>query len=263
VIAGGYQSYLATAGPTWLQQPNGVRYLGAIGATLDQCVTWYKDGTKAAFPSIAGANGDELALGYLGGEMGMPRGPGETAAHYGNRLRLAWDLWPWAGTPLGILLALETQGYDQNNGDPHIIQQAGYAWSLTAIDPTIPPVAPETRLVRTALMPVRGEPGWSFDDNSGLPPSEGFWSRAGLLFPNVPTNWNAPAVPPSTVSAPSTNEINNIIGTVQKWKPAKVTFEWVKLIYSGKMWGWPPSLQWDDGVWGGVTYQWSATDYYP
>ncbi len=263
-MSANYASYLATAGPSWLQRTNGVAYLGAIGATLDQCIAWYKDGVKASFPGLAGQNGDALALSYLGDEIGMPRGPSESLADYGERLRKAWEVWPWAGTALGLLLALETQGYDANNGAPVVIQQARYAFTLTAADPSQPPVAPETRLVRTTLGATMGEPGWNFDGNAGLPPSQGLWSRAGLLFSSVPTGWNAPAVPPTTVTAPTTNQINNVIATIQKWKPAKVNFLWIKLLASGRMWGWPPSQTWGMGgaVWGGSVYEWSASTYY-
>ncbi len=261
-----YAGYLATAGPSWLQRPNGVAYLGGIGATLDQCVDWYKAGVKASFPGLAGTNGDDLALGYLGTEIGMPRGPGETSAHYGERLRKAWEIWPWAGTALGVLLALETQGYTSANGAPVLIQQAGYAYTLTVADPTMPPVAPETRLVRTTLNNVMGEPGWSFDNNGGLPPSQGLWSRFGVLFPKplIAPSWNAPASPPLDGSHPSRTEVNNIISTVLKWKNAKSFCVWIKAWESGAIWGWPVSQQWGIGAqnWGGVVWTWSGSVLY-
>jgi hypothetical protein len=108
-------------------------------------------------------------------------------------------VWPFAGTPLGLLLALEAAGYEA--GQVIIVQQEAHAFGLNT-DTTL---APELRLVKYNLMGGR----WTFGGDTTL------WNRFGVLFPdhaNLPTGWAAGATsPPTSLTTPSIDEVNGMI----------------------------------------------------
>lgn len=252
-----YSQYMQSLAPAWLRGTFGELWNADHGELVDDWVDRLKQSVKARFAGVC----PEDALEYIGSERGLPRGPSETTAAYRLRLLDAWNTWLWAGTPLGILVAIENL---YPGIEVHAIPQAGSAFSLNS-DTTITPI--EDRIVLTTLADFRGEPGWKFDDNSGLPPSQGFWSRFCILFPDsagLPAGWAAGAVsPPTGVSTPTKAEVNTLIRTVNKWKPAKATFVSIIVVTSGNVYGWPPTLAWGDPglVWGGTSVIWNGTEY--
>jgi hypothetical protein len=119
-----YEQYLQAKAPPWLQDKYGLAWMGGIGATVDDYVADYVSGTLAAFPGLGPAD----ALGILGDELGLDRGPFETDQQYAARLAGAWIAWPYAGTPLGVLVALYWAGFGTGMV---VVQQNGLAYTLS------------------------------------------------------------------------------------------------------------------------------------
>ncbi len=247
-----YEQYQPSILPAWLQGPNGLAYAGVLGKLKDQISDNAKAAATVGMPTAARPD----ALPVIGFERQLVRGPAESDAQYAERLRTAFDAWALAGTPLGMLLQIEIL----YPGIPVVIvQQAARAFTLNP-DTSLPPLQ---RLVIQTL----GGGGWRFDTNGGLPLSQGFWSRAAVLFPGpLPTSWNDITSPPTATApnAPTVAEVNTLIKVINQWKPAKVTMKYIAVLVAGRMWGYPPSQQWGagTGTWGGSTViKWQTTPY--
>jgi hypothetical protein len=117
-----YQDFHDRLSPTALQGPVGTAFESAYGAMKDALVARLAASVKAKFPGIAPAD----ALAAIGAERLMDRGPGETDAAYAIRLQNAWNTWPLAGTPRGLLRALYDAGYPNTA----IVQQLGTTYQL-------------------------------------------------------------------------------------------------------------------------------------
>ncbi len=243
-----YEAYQPSILPAWLQGPNGLAYAGVLGALKDEISNGARYAAVAGMP-YAGQQADTLAA--IGRERGLPRYPSETDAQYQGRLLGAWEAWERAGTPLGIMLQLEVI----YPGIPIVlVQQAARAFYLNP-DTSLPP------LERLVIVDLPGG-GWRFDANGGLPLNQGYWSRFGLIFPGpLPPTWVSVVEPPTTGTAPTLAEVNAITSLILKWKPAKATFMWTKVLVSGRMWGWPPDQVWGVGVWGGEVVTFNPTLY--
>ena len=93
--------------PGWLQTPKNAAWLRASGDLKDSLAERCKDAVKVRFARLAPRDG----LDQLGGERQIERGPSETNAAFAERVVDAWNLWHWAGTAQGVLLALRDVGY--------------------------------------------------------------------------------------------------------------------------------------------------------
>lgn len=259
-----FQKYRVKNAPPWLQGPNGTAWLDSHGAIEDQVVDDAIQAVKCRMPEECPAD----ALAAIGKERGIPRGPADSNAVYGTRLRKAWETWSLAGSPLAILLALEVQGYDSTAGNPVIVTQNGNAYTLDP-DTTL---EPDERLVTTKLgtnpaiggirpLAAGSHAWWSFDATGLDANNDQYNSRFGLIFQApLPGTWTSIVSPPTAVSAPDIDEVNTIIRTIHQWKPSKATCMWITVADSGDgsspvpLWGYPPDQAWGDPglVWGGT-----------
>lgn len=181
-----YETWLVKKAPTWLQGPNGAAWLSGIGATKDFYVDQIRQAVLSSFPQYAPSD----ALGVLGDEIGLDRGPTESDGDYAARLVAAWIYWPLAGTPAGLLTALHFAGFDGGV----IVQQNGLAYQLTL--PLVIGDDPKPNIVRTPLSELAvalhsdvdlsrsipaGDSWWTFDSDTD------FCSRFAILFPSPPS----------------------------------------------------------------------------
>lgn len=165
---GTYKDYLEQLAPPWLQGPRGRRWTRSVGDGLDALVERLKLGVKARFPLEA----PEDALGRLGLERGIPRGAVETSEAYAARLADAWETWPWAGTPYGMLRAFRAAGYS----NVALETVGGKQFTLDA----------NGELVADGL-PAGS---WAIDATPA------FWSKFQVLFLSpLPANWSVSPVP--------------------------------------------------------------------
>jgi hypothetical protein len=220
-----------TLAPGWLRDEWGAAYLSAFGARKDAHAALLKEAVKARMPGIAPSD----ALARLGAERGIDRGQGESEAAYRARVVAAWDVWRWAGTPFGLLLALYRAGYTpqsgkvilQTQGDP---VAGGYQYELRAdFDPAVH--APEQALVVTGLGVVA---------LGGLPAA--LWQDFAVFF--VPPL--LPAWDPAPADA--SPEVNGIRSLITRWKPGHERCVALKVL-PGVAWG-VGGLLWNGFNWG-------------
>lgn len=233
----GYEAFLTSNAPTWLQRPNGQAWLAAHGELLDELLDRTIAAVKARFPT-GGTPSD--GLGYLGDERGLPRGPQDTDDTYAATLQAAWDLWPQCGSPKGLLRALWRAGYQ----NVVLVQCTGRAFTLPAYDADV------------VIRQLPGTPPWwSVDLNHA------FWSRFQLIFPApLPASWTNVQPNPDATTHPALDEVNALRRLCRKWKGATRTLVSIVVITSGELWGWPLGTWGDPGVWGGTTVQWGPQE---
>jgi hypothetical protein len=219
--------------PGWLRDEWGTALLGGLGARKDAHVALLKEAAKCGAPSLCPAD----ALGLLGAERGIDRGLTESEASYRVRVKAAWDIWRWAGTPYGLLAAFYWAGYRPTSGKVILQTQGdsvagGHQYELRAdFDPAVH--APEDAVVVTSLGVV----------HLGGAPAE-LWQDFGVFFvPPLPTAWD-PSPP-----ADGSLEVNGIRSLITRWKPGHERCVVLKAL-PGLAWG-IGSHTWGDGsTWG-------------
>jgi len=233
---------------------------GAWPQLADVQVDRLKDAVEARFPDKAPAD----ALAHIGSERGLVQGgsiagTAESNTAFATRLRTAWDLaWPYAGTPLAILLNLY---YSLGYQNVAIVQQNGRIYRLTtppAADPTtsiavtnaVTTIAAQTPYPSSYTKTIpSGNPWWRFDDKTD------FCSRFAVVFGTtaVPGSWTSIVNPPTVSSAPSLSEVGLIRAIIQQWRNAEATCTGIVAQQSGRLWGYPEGNTWGTGVWGGTS----------
>lgn len=229
-----FRTWLQPGTPTWLQGLWGARWLQSLGQVKDEWADKLKQAIKVRLPGLAPLD----ALPYIGSERGLPQAPGEDPAVYAERLRTAWDTWPLAGTPLGLLRILAIAGYY-----PIAVQNKGYYYSVSST--TSPVVA-----TPLSIDVVYGGSYFRLDQDDGSN-----WSRFLLVFPtaNIPSSWTNIQQTLTGATSPTVTEVNAIRSLVAQWKPAKATFVEIVVITSGKLYGYPVRLYGDGGTYGPST----------
>ena len=97
-----FATRLPTILPPWLRRTYGGKLLAGFADVLDDQVDRVSDGVKLRFPGV----GDASALGYLGRDRRIRRGPAELDANYVARLRKWWDAHRTRGGPHALLQQL-------------------------------------------------------------------------------------------------------------------------------------------------------------
>jgi hypothetical protein len=227
-----YAKWLPTRMPTSLRGSWGDKLTTALGAELDQQADALRSAVRAAFPKYAPTD----ALPYIGAELSLPRGAGETDDAYATRLTQSWAAWKRAGSHPALLEQLKLAGVDYAN--MFLIQANGRRSSINGAN----------------VATFADGPIWRFD---GADPEswtelatggDGLaWNKFGLLFTT-----NQPALTYSSgIWSPLAATVNQICW---KWRPARMRFMGTQIIVSGPTWGWPTTRTWGGGdTWGGGT----------
>lgn len=188
-----YQSWAQRLRLSWMGA-KGRAFLGAAAKVLgDLTLDWGTAANLEHFPEFA----SPTSIGLIGSERQIDQGLNEALADYASRLTFATQLWRFAGTPIGMLVALHYAGFD----NAVIVQQNGVAYQLQLpLPPFISGQAwdPTPNLIRTACSQLdvgltssvtpptlssagRSIPGttswWTFDSDTD------FCSRFAVLFP--------------------------------------------------------------------------------
>lgn len=215
-----WKDYQPELAPPWLRTGAGEAWLTALGDAKDALEARVRAAVKARF--VATAPPDALAV--IAAERGIERGVAETLESWRERTRASWDIWPWAGTPTGVLRALSYAGYPNVS----LITGTGRAHTLDG----------SLNVVTTLA--------------GGSMPS-GFWNGFRVLFTApLPASWSP------TLPANGSDEVNTIRRLVKRWKPGHAIFEDIVVI-QGTVWGFPATQTWGQGglVWGGATTVWT------
>lgn len=220
-----FRDFLVRIAPTWLIQPKGKSWLRAVGGSKDAEVNPLKEAVRARFPTHAPSEG----LTHIGVERKLGRARTDTDAVYAARLRNAWALWPWAGTPYGLLGALWDQGYT----NAQLVIAKGLVYTMDS----------SRNLVTTTYAPG----AFTFSPAT-------YWSKFLVYFPNPQiARWVSSGVP-----ANGSDEALEFIALVKRWKSAHSYFDRVVIQSSGLTWGLPTTQNWGTGVWGGTQVTWTV-----
>jgi hypothetical protein len=229
----GYQTYLQALVPTAFQDAVGQAFVGALASGVDAAIDRIAQSVKAKLSGLSPAD----ALAAVGAERIIERGPNETDAAYVARLQGAWDTWPWAGTPYGMLQAFKGLGYP-NTGVVIAQVRGGRVCSLDAGG--------------NLVVAAAGNALWCTDslkDPYGSPYDQPFWSKFDVIFVSpFLASWGAGATLPGS----SSDEVNRIRRLIAAWKPAHATCNRIAVLTTSKWWGYPVSQVWGAaGNWGG------------
>jgi broad specificity phosphatase PhoE len=223
-----FEEYLPKTLPPWLRGPWGTKFHASVGKRMDVIVERYRQAGFTRLPLLAAANGDDEALAEIGHDRQLPRGPGESAEAYGDRLWRAWEAWAGDNTPgtgvgggagshLGMLNAIAAAGMPTGPTGATIVQQNG-RWAQLDVGGNLVLGTLMDCVNRMDLTDtVNPRPGWTFE---GRP---NFYSAFGIVFPE-----------PATIDTAALN------GAVAKWKPSKALYigAWVIGAASQTL-GWP------------------------
>jgi hypothetical protein len=251
--------------PWLVNNPVGAAYANVFGSQLDNQTTIWEQVIKSSMPLEAPPD----ALPIIAQTRNLIQGPTETEEHFRVRLQNIWQVAPFYGTGLGMLLQLAYQGYTDGY-DAYMISSPGLVLSLN--DPLNEASAnfPADQLnIQYAMenpaagdgyyfsMPIRSwlHPipvnfwNWSTSNPFGVQQN----NRFVLLFNAPPSVWSG--------GVPSQSQLNIIQSIVDTWKPARAIFEGIIVKTGGKLWGWPLNNTWGTGTWGG-TVSYYLSDIY-
>jgi hypothetical protein len=171
-----YQAYARRLRIPFFTGPKGSGIIGAFFKVLgDLTLDWGTQANLEHLPEYASPQ----SVGLTAGERQLDANPQESTAALATRTTQATLLWRYAGTPLGMLLALHYAGFD----GAVIVTQNGLGFQLSLPLPPIVPGQdwqPQTSLVVTNLdsNPNYSASWWTFDNQ------DSFCSRFAVLFPN-------------------------------------------------------------------------------
>ena len=258
----GYRDHLPAAAPSWLRDTDaGQAWLEEHGQALDDLVAEVKSAVKARMPTEAPAD----ALPWIGQERQILRAPFDANESYAKRLEGAWDTWPFAGSAVGILLALYAQGYGSGAEEPPIIvQQNGLAHQLALRNQFVPtgttaidfghetlvlfetPLGPNPAIGGNMPLAAGVTEWWSFSATDLDGNNDQWNNRFGLIFPEPMASWTDIQDPPTPTSAPSLDEVNTIRQLVHQWRAGESLFMWITVIGTGAHYWGEPGLTWGE-----------------
>lgn len=217
-MATSFKDYMVDLAPPWLRTAHGEAWIRAVADIKDWLLQRTKEAVKARFAALSPND----ALLQLGAERGLPKAPAESFDTYRERIRGAWDTWPWAGTAKGVLFALRDAGY------PGIYM----------------------RIAKDILYSLSGDDLVLDKLTSGTPPD--YWASFQLFWPAsaFPAAWSG--TPPLV----SSDEAKFILALVNKWRASHARFDRITFEGTGALWG---GFSWGDGtVWGGTATIWEG-----
>lgn len=207
-MAATFRNALLESAPSWLRGPVSDAFLGAIGTMLDGWAEWGWYAVRARYPEEAPPD----ALGYIGNDRNLERGPAQTDPGYAAQLRRAFDTWRVAGNAGTVLRQLAA--YFTGIATPPLRAVSdGAIWHEYAYGP---PEAVTKTVVGTnwdwdGYAGTRWWRGWVILDSTDGPwaidewSDDEFWGDGGT--------WGTTA---------SYEEVISILRIVRKWKPAHV-----------------------------------------
>jgi len=287
---GSYRTYLTTPpsqgglAPTPLLQPAGVAFLGGIGDMLDNVSDRAKLASQTDLALVAPSD----ALTQIGIERQIQRGPTESDAAFALRCQGAWQTWPYAGTPFGLLLALYNLGYPNvylmpvrgayatlNGTQTGITTTAegGGSWTIDSnAVPALPVWTASTAYsqgarifpnaangywytAQTAGTTAGSAPTWPLVVGTTVVDGGVTWSCSGTDFwSRFDVVFPAPLPASWSGSPPSyaSDEVTRIRLVINQWKPAFSTANRIVVVTAGRVLGLPARTLGSGGTLGGA-----------
>ncbi len=190
--------------PSWLQTGVGGALLRSVGTVLDGLVARTNEGVKLRMPGIA----SPTALGYIGNDRNIERGPSQPDTPYALQLSKAFDTWRNAGGARTILGQLRYY-FAPDDGPPMRAVSNSAVWH--EIDPV-------TGIVTKTVDGTN----WNWDDLTR-------WWRGWIIIDGTDRwlidhwddggTWGDGGVWGSNMTEADARSFKRII---KKWKPANV-----------------------------------------
>jgi len=218
--------------PPWLRRAVGSAIMQGMGKSIDAEVDRDVEGVELRFPG--GANGLAIhasALGLIGRERRILRGPGELDETYAARLRRWWDSHRTRGGAYALLEQMFEYFLATNNVTITYVSNIGTSQARVDAAGTI------TRGTFTA-------PGWVGD--GFVPPS---WARFFIFMELDGTTLGT--VPILSLTA---SDFDMLCAVPREWSSAHIDRIYFALLPTGGIvWGFPASLVWGAAgkTWGG------------
>jgi len=234
--------------PPWLRRRVGGAVVEGLGVPIETEVDRSVESLRLRFP-----NGDvEEALGYLGRERRILRGPGELGDTFALRLRGWWDAHRTRGSAPALLRQLYEYFLATNNVPITYVSNLGT--SNAQIDPA-------------GVIAYGGFAPATWSGDGEVPPQ---WARFFLFFEFAGTTYSTPLV--DEFSSPiltedgeailvdvdlyslTSSEIDELCAVPREWSAAHIDRIYLRLVpLNGIAWGFPSTLQWGDvgRTWGG------------
>jgi hypothetical protein len=222
--------------PPPLQGEVGSKFLAEVGQQWDTIAARAAD--AVAIGRFTDQPADALEL--SGQDRQLPRYAGESDADYAERLRLAWDAWALAGSPVSVLRELKRAGFLTGTTGAIIVTYAGKAYWLDGDDLQSGTLAAcRNRLDKSGALSSPN--GWTFE-----PVNDTCWSIFGVIYPQS-----------YTITPERRGEFNSII---KLWSPVWALYAGCWILQTGRMFGIPVTQ-----TFGGpsVTFGASVVDFVP
>jgi hypothetical protein len=110
----------------WYARFENSRLFRPLGNAFDAVIQGAVDAVRLRYPSVTS---DERSLTLIGKDRRIPRAPNETAESYARRLLLWLDIWSMAGTPAGLLYAIQSFIYP-NYPVVRLIGRDSFWWQI-------------------------------------------------------------------------------------------------------------------------------------
>lgn len=206
---------IAAYSPPWLRAEVGGTILRAFGVVLDALTAREVEGVKLRFPSV----GSPTALGAMGNDRQIERGPSQTDPGYIVQLLSAHATWKYAGSARTLLKQLRAY-FAPSDGPPmrtvfvHFDEVLGAKAVWHFITPSTGTVT-KTKAANwfwksewLYLVPVPWWWGWVIIDGSSLWTAD-YWDEEGT--------WGDGGVWGSSMTY---DETRSLIAIIRKWCPA-------------------------------------------
>ncbi len=190
--------------PPWLQSDVGGALMRAFRTVLDALVARTVEGVKLGMPGVAPPS----ALGYIGNDRVIERGPTQASGPYAIQLRQAFDIWRGAGSAHTILTQLRSYFSPSNGPNMRAVSNRA-VWHE---------IAPTTGVVTKTVVGTnwnwdgltRWWRGWVIIDGSVLWILD-YWNSGGI--------WGDGGVWGSNMTLSDADSFKRI---TKKWSPANV-----------------------------------------
>lgn len=239
-----FEKAITRISPPWLRRTVGGALLEAIGESIDTQVSRTVEGLQKRFPKADSVS----ALGLIGRERRILRGPGEDASTFASRVIIWWDSHRTRGGAYALLAQLHAYFLASNNVPITLIYNGGKKFEMD-----------------TAGAITRGvQVGWTGDGQYPLK-----WARYFLIFQLTGSTFAVPFITEDgeiltdeegetllaeiDITALTASDIDEICAVPREWNAAHVDKIYITLMSPGAfVWGFPPSNWGDVGlVWGG------------
>lgn len=191
----------------WLKGPVADALLTAPATMLNAWADWATAGVRQRYPSEASPE----ALGYIGNDRNLERGPAQTDPGYAAQLRKAFDTWRVAGNASTILRQLAAYFTGLATPPLRAVSDSAVWHEYVYATDTATKTIVGTNWTWDAFTGTRWWRGWIIIDSSSAPwtidewDNNSFWGDGGTWGTNA-----------------TFEEVVSVLRVVNKWKPAHV-----------------------------------------